>query len=130
MKRIYSADEYLGEAEKKARAEFSKAYEIAKRDNIPVIILTPYLEEMPPLLELDSNVEIIHWETFWFNRTIVAWRAHNKNNVSKNLDMSNLRNGESITDFKYPYITLNNISKNHRCHISRINVKECDICHY
>jgi hypothetical protein len=33
MKRIYSADEYLGEAEKKARANFSKAYEVAKKDN-------------------------------------------------------------------------------------------------
>ncbi len=33
MKQIYSADEYLGEAEKKARSEFSKAYEIAKKDN-------------------------------------------------------------------------------------------------
>jgi hypothetical protein len=32
MKRIYSADEYLGEAEKKARANFSKAYELAVKD--------------------------------------------------------------------------------------------------
>jgi len=38
IKKIYSADEYLGEAEKKARAEFSKAYEIAQKDKDEIAI--------------------------------------------------------------------------------------------
>ena len=96
---------------------YNRILEIAKRDNIPVYILTPYLREMPKLLNLDQDVRIIHWETFWFNRTHNAWKAHTHTNLLKNLDMFSLRNSENITEFKYPYITLNNISKNHRCHI-------------
>jgi hypothetical protein len=94
---------------------YYRILEIAKRDNIPVIILTPYLTEMPPLMEFSDNVRIIHWETFWFNRTYQAWKPHDELNKLKGLEMFNLRNGENISDFKYPYITLNNIAKNHRC---------------
>jgi len=102
---------------------YNRILEIAKRDNIPVYILTPYLREMPKLLNLDQDVRIIHWETFWFNRTHNAWKAHTHTNLLKNLDMFSLRNSENITEFKYPYITLNNISKNHRCHIMDLLAK-------
>lgn len=98
---------------------YYKIFEIAHQHNIPITILTPYLREMPPLMDfsdpLYQNTKIIHWETFWFNRTYEAWRPHNEYNNSKQLEMFNLRNGEYLNDFKYPYITLNNISKNHRC---------------
>ena len=102
---------------------YYKILEIAKRDNIPVIILTPYLSEMPPLLKFEGSVKIMHWETFWFNRTYNAWKPHDVLNKSKGLDMFNIRNGEHVNDFKYPYITLNNISKNHRCHIMDLLAK-------
>ena len=102
---------------------YHRILEIAKRDKIPVIILTPYLEEMPPLLEPDDNIEIIHWETFWFNRTYNAWKPHENLNKSKGLDMFNIRNGEHINEFKYHYITLNNISKNHRCYVMDLLAK-------
>jgi DNA-directed RNA polymerase subunit F len=106
---------------------YDKILDIAHRDNIPVTILTPYLREMPPLLDFNNpkykNITMIHWETFWFNRTYEAWKQHDKLNKEKNLEMFNLRSGEHLVDFKYSYITLNNISKNHRCHIMDLLAK-------
>ena len=97
------------------RPSYNKILEIAKQKNIPITILTPYLREMPPLMEYSDNVKIIHWETFWFNRTYKSWSYHDDYNKQKNLEMFNPRNGEFLNDFKFPYITLNNIAKYHRC---------------
>lgn len=98
---------------------FHKIFDIAHQRNIPIVILTPYLREMDPMLDLSDikykNVKIIHWETFWFNRTYKLWQSQGKLNDAKGLNMFNLRAGEQSNDFVYPYITLNNISKNHRC---------------
>ncbi len=60
VKRIYSADEYLGEAEKKARAEFSKAYEIALKDKDETAIKTlkATSENYSKTLGLGENGEI------------------------------------------------------------------------
>lgn len=97
--------------------------EIAKRDNIPVIILTPYLVEMPPLYNFSPNVTVIHWETFWFNRTLEVWKPHNHLNKQKGLDIFDLKLNENVNDFVFPYITLNNISKNHRCMVMDLLAK-------
>lgn len=101
------------------RPSYNRIFDIANQYNIPVTILTPYLREMPPLMDFTDaryqNTKLIHWETYWFNRTYLAWKEHDAFNKSKNIDMYNVRNGEHLTDFKYPYITLNNVSKNHRC---------------
>lgn len=98
---------------------YDELFEIAYKNNIHVTILTPYPRELPKLLDLSqdrfNNVDIIHWETYWFNRTYSVWKPHDSLNRQKNLEMFNLRNGESLTDFRFPYITLNNISKQHRC---------------
>jgi hypothetical protein len=100
---------------------YYKILDIAHEHGIPVTILTPYLREMPQLLDFNDpkykNIKMIHWETFWFNRTYQAWKPHDVLNTSKGLEMFNIRHGENVTEFKYPYITLNNISKNHRCYI-------------
>lgn len=106
-------------------SSYYQILEIAHRDNIPVVILTPYLREKPPLLDLTryKNIKIIHWETFWFNRTYQLWKYHQEYNLKKNLDITDLRFGETLTDFKYPYITLNNISKQHRCDIMDLLAK-------
>lgn len=95
---------------------FNELFDIA-----PVTILTPYLRELPKLIEHPAN--IINWETYWFNRTYNGWKYHKHINEQKNLDMFNIRNGEFLTDFKYPYITLNNISKQHRCLIMDLLAK-------
>lgn len=102
---------------------YYKIFDIAKQHNIPIVILTPYLSEMPHLLDFENNAKIIHWETFWFNRTYQAWKPHDKLNSSKGLEMFNLMNGENVKEFKYPYITLNNIAKNHRCLIMDLLAK-------
>lgn len=106
---------------------YDKIFDIAEQYNIPIIILTPYLREMPPLLDFSNkkykNVKMIHWETFWFNRTYEAWKPHDSINKIKGLELFNLRNGEHNTKFKFPYITLNNISKNHRCMIMDLLAK-------
>lgn len=106
---------------------FYKIFDIAYQHNIPITILTPYLREMPPLLDFNNpkykNIKMIHWETFWFNRTYEAWKYHDELNTAKGLEMFNLRFGENISEFKYPYITLNNISKDHRCHIMDLLAK-------
>lgn len=97
---------------------YDKIFNIAHKNNIPIIILTPYLRTSPKLLDMKQdkykNTKIIHWETFWFNRTFEAWKSHDKLNAPKGLEIYNLRTGENPS-FKYPYITLNNISKRHRC---------------
>lgn len=112
--------DFLCEVEYKLKhPSFYEILDIAYRDNIPVTILTPYLREMPPLLDFNDpkykDIKMIHWETFWFNRTYAAWKPHESINKHKCLDMFNTRNGEQLTNFKYPYITLNNIAKYHRC---------------
>jgi hypothetical protein len=108
-------------------SSYYKILDIAHENNIPVIILTPYLREMPPLLDFNDskykNIKIIHWETFWFNRTLAAWKTHDNFNKQKGLDIFNIRTNENVNDFKFPYITLNNISKNHRCMIMDLLAK-------
>lgn len=98
---------------------FKRIFDIASAHNIPVIILTPYLKTMPALFDLSTskykNVRIIHWELFWFTRTYNSWKFHTEKNLQRNLDLFDLQFGESASDFTFPYITLNNISKNHRC---------------
>jgi hypothetical protein len=102
---------------------YYRILEIAERDNIPVTIVTPCDKNVAPLMTYSNNVTFIHWETFWLNRTFAVWKPYENINKKKNLDMSDIRNGEFLTDFMFPYITLNNIAKNHRCLVMDILAK-------
>jgi len=108
-------------------SSFYKILDIAHENNISITILTPYIRSNSPLLDFKNpkykNIKMIYWETFWFNRTYNVWKPHIEYNKQKNLDIDNVRNAEHLTDFKYPYITLNNISKNHRCLIMDLLAK-------
>jgi len=57
MKKIYSANEYLNEAEKKAKSNFSRAYELAKRDNDKqtMEILNEVSKQYAQTLKLDKD---------------------------------------------------------------------------
>ena len=98
--------------------EYDKIFDIAHKKNIPITILTPYPKDLPPLLNFDNekykNVNIIHWESFWFNRTYEAWKPHERLNIPKGLDIVNPLTNKR-PNIKFPYITLNNIAKHHRC---------------
>jgi hypothetical protein len=99
---------------------YYKMIDLAYENDIPVTILTPYDREAEPLLDFSqpkfARIKMIHWETFWFKRTYNAWTEPYKIkiNSNKNLDIQRIDNGREFDDFKYPYITLNNISKLHR----------------
>ena len=99
---------------------YYKMIDLAYQNNIPVTILTPYDRKAEPMFDFSqpkfARIKMIHWETFWFKRTYVVWTAPYKlgDNLKKNLDIERIDSGRELNDFKYPYITLNNISKLHR----------------
>lgn len=66
-----------------------------------------------------NNIHTILWSTFWLNRTLAQ-------NIYKN---SKFFLNKQITDFKkdeilYPYITMNNVGKYHRCLMIDLLAKE------
>jgi hypothetical protein len=90
--------------------------------DIPLTIVTPYLESMPSLFDCSQEkykrIKIIHLPTFWFKRTYHMWTASPSNmniNLAKNIDIRDINFGENNTNFNYTYICTNNIAKNHRC---------------
>lgn len=84
----------------------------ANNKKIPVKVLTPNFK--PKKIPYE-NVEYFYWETFWFSRTYRAWAwdSNHKFNLQKNVDITDLRTGKNF-NILYPYICLNNISKDHR----------------
>lgn len=104
------------------KESFNKIVNFAFANNIPITILTPWDRYAIPLLDFQqpryAHINIIHWETFWFTRTYNAWLGNDSNikeNVNKGFDITNVKVNEPPVDFKFQYITLNNIAKNHRC---------------
>lgn len=104
--------------------------ETAYKHNIPLTIVTPYLESMPPLLDFTQtkykNINMIHEPMYWFKRTYLMWTLSQVNidlNLSKNINMNDMNFGEHLTDFKYPFICTNNIAKEHRCLIMDLLAK-------
>ena len=97
---------------------YHRIVQIAHDFNIPLTILTPYCINEPPLLDFSQNkyarINLVQFETFWFNKTYNFWKNAYIRNPNK-MDITQLYVNEALDDFKYPYITLNNISKNHRC---------------
>jgi len=104
------------------KESFDRIINFAFANNIPITILTPWDRYATPLLDFQqpryARINIIHWETFWFNRTYHSWLGNDKNiiqNIKKGLDITNLQINQPLVHFKFPYITLNNIAKTHRC---------------
>ena len=98
---------------------YYKIIDLAYKHDIPVTILTPYNRNATPLLDFTqpkfARINMIHWEAFWFTRTFKIWSNRAQYNLTKNLDIERIDFGRELNDFIYPYITLNNISKTHRC---------------
>lgn len=101
---------------------YERLLDVAYKHNIPVTIVTPYLESMPPLLDFTrekyKRINMIHVPTFWFKRTYDMWTLSPGNvsmNLAKNVDMTDMYFGENNNNFNYAYICTNNISKHHRC---------------
>ena len=101
---------------------YEQLLDIAYEHNIPVTIVTPYLASMPPLVDFTQEkykrINLIHMPTFWFTRTYNMWTLSQGNvdmNLAKGIDMTDINYGEHLSDFKYPFISTNNISKQHRC---------------
>jgi hypothetical protein len=100
---------------------FYRIIDLAYEHNIPVTILTTRDRKSEPLLDFSqpkfARIKMIHWETFWINRTYTVWTRPNIviDNLNKNIDIQRNDNGRELDNFNYPYITLNNISKMHRC---------------
>ena len=104
------------------RESFDRIINFAFAKDIPVTILTPWDRYAQPLIDFQqlrySRINIVHWETFWFRRTYTAWSSNSEKvqeNLSKGIDILNPHFGNPPLDFKFPYITLNNIAKRHRC---------------
>ncbi len=108
---------------------FDLLIDIAYQHNIPLTIVTPYVESMPPLLDFTEEkykrIRMIHVSTFWFNRTYSMWTGFSnlELNLKKNIDIRDLNFGKDLTEFKYPYISTNNIAKEHRCLIMDLLAK-------
>ena len=116
--------DYLQEVLYTNPAEFvhyEKLLEVAHKHDIPVTIVTPYIESMPPLLDFTqprySRINMIYVPSFWFRRTYMFWTTQGNldMNLAKNVDMRDMNYGKDLSDFKYPYICTNNIAKMHRC---------------
>lgn len=80
--------------------------------NVPVKILTSNGNKNPAL-NIFQNVTVIHWETFWFERTYRVWLSHDELNQTKGIDIKDDNVCKNF-ELKYPYICLNNIVKHHR----------------
>ena len=103
------------------RESFDRIINFAFANDIPVTILTPWDRYALPLIDFQqlryARINMIHWETFWFRRTYNVWTTDQNltENLSKGLDIVNQQFGKPPLNFKFPYITLNNIAKKHRC---------------
>ena len=112
------------------KESFNRIISYAHINDIPTTILTPQDRNASPLIDLSlekyKRINIIHWETFWFRRTYDAWLSSvtkHSENLAKGMDIENLYFGKPPIDFKFPYITLNNIAKVHRCLIMDLLAK-------
>lgn len=90
---------------------------IAKKYNIKIILLTSYSQDInthQPIVEfLKSNTVFIEWPLYFLTRTLVYMRNSNHLNLKNGYDLTNVQITDGI--FDYVYISLNNITKNHRC---------------
>lgn len=90
---------------------------ISKQYSIPVIMLTSYCEEIngkrPITDHLKSNIEVIEWPMYFLSRTFNFMGNSNNINLVNGYDLFN--HVETDQDFQYLYISLNNITKPHRC---------------
>ena len=100
--------------------------------NVPVKILTSNPNKNPALNQF-SNVSVICWITFWFNRTYRFWVHYDKFDKQKSNQAKgiNIKDDNVCKNFEllYPYICLNNIVKNHRCLIMDMLAKHDLISH-
>lgn len=98
---------------------YHEVIEVAYKNNIPVTIITPYVRTSEKLFDNSNEayrrINIIHWESFWLNRTYKLWNtAHSiEFNKNKDLDITDISFNKEI-DIKYLYLCLNNIAKQHR----------------
>ena len=108
---------------------FELLIDVAYQYNIPITIVTPYLESAPSLLDFTKEkykrINMIHVSTFWFMRTYTVWNTPSNLalNLKKNIDIRDLNYGKDIAEFKYTYISTNNIAKVHRCIIMDLLAK-------
>jgi hypothetical protein len=112
------------------RESFDRIINFAFANNIPVTILTPWDRYAFPLIDFQqlryARINIVHWETFWFRRTYTAWLSNSEKvaeNLSKGLDITDMQISKPPLEIKFPYITLNNIAKRHRCLVMDILAK-------
>ena len=100
---------------------FELLVDVSYQHNIPLTIVTPYIESMPPLVDFTKEkykrITMIYIPTFWFKRTYHLWTVHYHLavNLKKNIDIRDFNFGKDCTEFKYSFISTNNIAKHHRC---------------
>jgi len=80
--------------------------------NVPVKILTSNNDKNLAFARF-SNVSVISWDTFWFERTYRIWLLHDEYNQTKGIDIKD-NNVCKNFELNYPFICLNNIVKLHR----------------
>jgi len=92
--------------------DIDRLLNVTQHHNVPVKILTSNCNKNSALA-IFSNVSIICWDTFWFERTYRIWLPHDEYNQTKGIDIKDdnvCKNFELI----YPFICLNNVVKLHR----------------
>lgn len=99
--------------------DFNRLLSVTSECNVPVKILSSRSTNNPiDLNAIRPNVELIIWETFFFNKTMWLWTSMDNEliNLQKGIDIKNLLHGKDI-EIIHPYICLNNIVKRHRQHL-------------
>jgi hypothetical protein len=106
----------LNEADHYDRAfnkqDIDRLLSVTCQHNVPVKILTSNPNKNPALNQF-SNVSVICWATFWFERTYRVWLKHDEYNQTKGIDIKDDNVCKNF-ELTHPYICLNNIVKEHR----------------
>lgn len=96
--------------------------DLCKALNLPVTLISPYDPKfMKPFARMSDprwkSVHIVSWPLFWLSRTFSYMGAPKQQQYNKDNGMDLFDNNVCLsqTEFKFLFISLNNISKNHRC---------------
>lgn len=105
--------------------------DLCKELNLPVTLMSPYDPSFMKTFNRMQDprwksVHIVSWPLFWLARTFYYMSAPGRHAYNKDLGMDLSDNNVCLsqTDFKFLFISLNNISKNHRCLLMDLLAKQ------
>lgn len=101
---------------------FEQCIDLANSLNLPVTVISPFdFKINSPLPRMTTpqwnSTKLISWPLFWIVRTFnfMSVAKNRELNISRGMDIYNKNVCLDSESFRYLYITMNNLAKNHRC---------------